>query len=121
MPLQVPSQLYSFDVDSDKDVADKSLNQNSVYVGQIESYQLPTTTNTAATQDIRASSHYLGGDLTTSGLNVLGNGTRVSSKPIILTKNYKRTNGKNQARELRCWANVERLITIRGGSVVVSA
>jgi len=121
MPLQVPSQLYSFDVDSDKDSTDKALNQNSVYIGQIESYQLPTATNTAATQDIRATSHYLGVDLTTSGLNVLGNGTRVSSKPIILTKNYKRTNGKNQAREIRVYANVERMITIRGGSVVVSA
>lgn len=120
-PLQVPSQLYSFDVDSNKAVVDNALNQNSVYVGQIEAYQLPTTTNTVAGNDIRATAHYLGIDLTTSGFNVLGNGTKVGSKPIIVSKTYKRTNGKHQAREMRIYANVERLITIKGGDVVVSA
>ena len=120
-PLQVPSQLYSFDVDSNKDAVDKALNQNSVYIGQIEGYQLPTAVNGAAGNDIRATAHYIGIDMTTSGFNVLGNGTKVGSKPIILSKTYKRTNGKHQAREIRVYANVERLITIKGGDVVVSA
>ena len=120
-PLQVPSQLYSFDVDSDKAESDRAVNQNSVYVGSIEGYQMPNGTNTVLGNDLRASAHYLGLDLTTSGFNVLGNGTTVGSKPIILSKSYKRTNGKNQGREIRCWASVERLITIKGGDVVVSA
>lgn len=120
-PLQVPSQIYSFDTDTDKAVADNGLNQNSVYVGKIEGFQLPDQSNTGLTNDIRASSHYVGVDLTTSGMNVLGNGKRIGVKPIIISKTIKRTAGNATAREMRVWASVERLITIRNGEVVVSA
>ena len=120
-PLQVPNQMYSFDADTDKAVADNGLNQNSVYVGKIEGFQLPDQSNTGLTNDIRASSHYVGVDLTTSGMNVLGNGKRIGVKPIIISKTIKRTAGNQTAREMRVWASVERLITIRNGEVVVSA
>ena len=120
-PLQVPNQMYSFDVDCSKDTAANALVQNSVYVGQIEGHQLPDGVNTTLTNDIRATSHYVGVDLTTSGMNVLGNGKRIGVKPIIISKTIKRTENNNQAREMRVWASVERLITIRNGEVVVSA
>ena len=121
-PLQVPTQLYSFDTDTSKATANNPLVQNSVYAGgQIEGHALPDGVNTTLTNDIRATSHYVGVDLTTSGMNVLGNGKRIGVKPIIISKTIKRTAGNQTARELRCWASVERLITIRNGEVIVSA
>ena len=120
-PLQVPNQMYSFDADTNKAVADNALNQNSMYVGKIEGFQLPDQSNTGLANDIRASSHYVGVDLTTSGMNVLGNGKRIGVKPIIISKTIRRTAGNQTAREMRVWASVERLITIRNGEVVVSA
>ena len=120
-PLQCPSQFYSFDVDSDKSADDKALNQNSLYIGQIEGHQLPNATNTALSNDIRCSSHYIGLDLTTSGMNVLGSGKKVGSKPIILSKSYQRTNGRFEAREQRIYSQVERLMNIRSGVVTVSS
>ena len=119
-PLQVPSQLYSIDVDSDKQETDKKPNQNSVYIGQIEEFQLPDEQNTDRAHDIRGTSHMLGLDLTTSGLNVLGNGRRIGSKPIIVSKKLKRTRGREGAREMRVYASVERLMTIKNGKVIVS-
>ena len=119
-PLQVPNQIYSFNVDSDKANADGVCNQNSVYVGKIENWQLPDESNTGLTNDIRATSHYIGVDLTTSGMNVLGNGKRIGVKPIIVSKNIRRTAADATAREMRCWASVERLITIRNGEVNLS-
>lgn len=121
-PLQCPTQLYSFDTDCSKATANNPLVQNSVYAGgQIEGYALPDGTNTTLTNDIRGTSHYVGVDLTTSGMNVLGNGKRIGVKPIIVSKTIKRTTGNESAREMRVWASVERLITIRNGEVVVSA
>ena len=120
-PLQVPSQLYSYDVDTDKSNAANKLNQNSVYIGKLEGYQLPNRTNSFVGNDIRCTSHYIGLDMTLSGSNFLGNGKKVGSKPIILSKTYKRTNGKNEAREMRIYASVERLMTLRNGTVLVSA
>jgi hypothetical protein len=120
-PLQVPSVMYSFDADANKDRDDRLPNQNSFYLGQIESVVLPSSTNTNLDDDLRGKSHYVGVDLTTSGFNVLGNGKQIGVKPIIYSVNKFRSNGKNGARELRCYANVERLITIKNGDVVVSA
>lgn len=120
-PLQVPSQFYSYDVDADKSNPANKLNQNSVYIGQLEGHQLPNATNTDVSNDLRCTSHYIGLDMTLSGSNFLGNGKKVGSKPIILSKTYKRTNGKEKAREMRIYASVERLMTLRNGTVLVSA
>ena len=122
-PLQVPSQFYSFDVDANKDVAvpDRAVNQNSLYLGRIENHVLPTDANVGLGNDLRCTSHYIGIDMTTSGFNTLGNGKKVGNKPIVLSKTYKRTNGRNEAREIRVYASVERLMTIKNGDVMVSA
>lgn len=121
VPLQVPSQLYSMDVDSNKQETDKKPDQNTVYIGQIEGHQLPDETNAGRDSDIRGTSHMIGLDLTTGGLNVLGNGRQVGSKPIIIQKKLKRTNNREGAREMRIYASVERLMTLRAGKVIVSA
>ena len=119
-PLQVPTQLYSFDSDSDKSRADRQLNQNSVYIGQIEATQLPDATNTDLTNDIRGINHYCGLDLTTTGMNVLGNGRRIGVKPIIIQKTLNRPSTDVGAREMRVWASVERMIGIKNGVVTLS-
>lgn len=120
-PLQNPNQFYSFDTDANKAVADNALNQNSVFIGGIEGHVLPTGTNTVAGNELRGKAHYIGYDATTSGFNVLGNGKKIGVKPVIIQKTLKRTNGNNQAREMRIFTNVERVINIRNGEVVVSA
>jgi len=120
-PLAVPSLMYSLEPDTNKAAADHTLNQNSMYIGQIEAHQLPDGGNTDRTNDIRGLSHYTGVDLTTTGFNVLGNGKRVGVKPITYQALYKRTHDKRAARTLRFFSNVERVITIKNGDVVVSA
>ncbi len=120
-PLQNPNQFYSFDTDSDKSAVDNQLNQNSVYVGGIEGHVLPATDNTAATNELRGKAHYVGYDATTSGFNVLGNGKKIGVKPVIIQKTLKRTHNNNGAREMRIFANVERVINIKNGEVVVSS
>jgi hypothetical protein len=121
MPLQVPTQFYSFDSDSNKTVVDRALNQNSVFIGTIEGHAMPAADNTNAGNDIRGSSHYLGIDLTNSGQNTLGNGKKIGSKPIVLSKTLQRTNGEHHAREIRTYAMVEKLLTVIRGKVMVSA
>ncbi len=120
-PLQVPTQLYSIDVDSDKSNGAKAPNQNSVYIGAIEGHVLPNATNADRSNDLRGTSHVTGLDLTTSSVNVLGNGRQIGSKPIIIMKKLGRTRDREGAREVRVYASVERLMTIRNGKVTVSA
>jgi len=128
-PLSVPNQLYSYDADSDKqDIPRKRINQNSVYVGKIEEHQLPDAASAIMTNDIRGSSHFIGYDATTTGYNVLGNGAKIGVKPVIINKTYFRQPdlgttmvGQNNARELRVFTGVERIMIIKNGEVVVSA
>ena len=120
-PLQVPKQVFCMDSETDKAVADNAINQNSVYIGQIEAFQLPNDTSTDRTNDLRGKSHYVGVDLTTSGFNVLGNGKRVGVKPITYQTTYKRTRDRNAPKEVRFYSNVERVINIKNGEVIVSA
>ena len=86
-PLMMPSQLYSFDSETDKDSSNQALNQNSVFIGTIEGFQLPNATNGDLTYDIRGRLHYDGLDLTKTGYQITGNGTQigVDDKSIIVT------------------------------------
>lgn len=120
-PLMIPSQMYSFDSDTDKDLSNQALNQNSVFIGKIEEFQLPDATNTSLTNDIRGRLHYDGLDLTKTGFQVIGNGIQVGVKPIIFQKNYKRTNEDKFARKLRIFCAVERQLLLKSGEVIVSA
>jgi len=117
--LMVPSQLYSFDCDTDS----AQLNQQSTFIGTIEGHQCPDATNTNATgaTDMRATSHYEGLDLTKSGVQQLGNGAKIGVQPIRVLKTYKRTSQDYQSRDMRVFASVERLMLIKNGEVVVSS
>ena len=121
--LMIPDQLYSYDSDTDKSVLGQAVNQQSTFVGKVEGHQCPAQgSNSYGTDtDVRGTSHYEGIDLTTSGSNVLGSGTKIGVKPIRLTKTYTRTADDYGARDLRIYAGVERFMTIRNGEVFVSA
>ena len=118
-PLMVPSQMYSYDADTD----DTSLTQNSAYIGDVEGHTCPNATNTNAggDTDMRGSSHYEGIDLSLGGFNELGNGMKIGVQPIRILKTYKRTPEDYSAREMRSYASVERLMLLKRGEVVVSA
>jgi len=121
-PLQVPTQLYSFQSDSNKSRNDNLLNAKSFYVGQIEGHAQPDHANAGALEnDMRGKQHAIGVDLTTSGFNVLGNGKKIGNKPIIYQLEKTRTSNRHNQRNLRMYANVERVINIKNGDVSVSA
>jgi len=121
-PLQVPSQLYSYDVDTD---STGTVNQNSFFVGKVEGTQLcpadiPDFIQTG--DDVRATSAYAGFDLTKGALNTFDNATVVGVKPILFEKTYDRGTGfDNTARELRIFSSVLKTLTIRDGVAMVSA
>ena len=120
-PLQVPSQLYSYDVDTD---STGTVNQNSFFVGVIEGHSLVAVNNDGILQgsDIRATSHYNGFDLTKGSLNTFDNSTVVGVKPILFEKTYDRgQDADNQNRELRIFSSVLKTLTIRDGVAMVSA
>ena len=122
-PLMVASQMYSYDVDSDKTSATEALNQNSMSIGKIEGRSAPDADNSNAftAADLRATSSYEGLDLTKDGLNRLGNSTLIGVKPIRLLRTYHRTPEDSGALTLRAFASVEKVMVIRNGEVTVSA
>ena len=120
-PLRCPNQLYSYDVDVDKTITPNAINQNSLYIGTIEGHALPNAAGVTTNADFRGISHYDGLDLTTGDKNVLGNGIKIGVKPIQMQKTYTRTPGLLQARDIRIFTNVERVMSIVNGVVSVSA
>jgi hypothetical protein len=122
-PEMTPSQLYSYDVDSDKSNILGSLNQNSLWTGKVMGIQSATNDNTNSLGDVdaRATAHYEGLDLTTTGENRLGNGQEIGVKPIRIEKTYYRTTADNHPRTIRSFASVEKVMIIKGGEVMISA
>jgi len=130
-PLMVPNQMYSYNVDTDKQALPlQTLNQNSVYVGKIEGHQLPSDDNASLVNDLRSSSHYVGYDATTTGFNVLGNGARIGVKPVIINRVYQRQPnvagppqvlGQNLSRQMRIFTGVERVMILKNGEITLSA
>ena len=128
-PLMVPSQIYSYDVDTDKqDQPLQRPNQNSVFIGKVEEFQMPNAAGTDISNDLRATSSYYGYDASTTGFNVLGNGQTIGVKPILVQRTYQRQadngniiKGQNDARQMRIFTNVERIYNISKGEITISA
>jgi hypothetical protein len=120
-PLMMPSQMYSFDIDTDKDQDTQPLNQQSTFLGLIEGHQLPSATNADLSSDVRGRLHYDGLDLTKTGFQEIGNGEMIGVKPILLQKTYSRTSGDDSARKLRIFCGVERQMLLKNGEIIMSA
>jgi hypothetical protein len=122
-----PSQIYSFDADANKAVADRTLNQTSLSNATIDAHTPVAGLGAGdggtgvGTSDVRGCSHYLGLDLSVNGLNQLGNGRLIGVKPIELDLQYQRTSNDYEARTLRTYAMVERTASIKGGEIFISA
>ena len=113
MSTQSPSQVVSFDVDTDKSQAHQPTNQTSMTDVNLDGHNYETK--------VRGSLCLDGLDLTTSGANVLGSGTQIGHTPIRYTKSYSVVANQNAARTHRVFASVERQMTIKGGVVSVTA
>lgn len=123
-PLMCPSQVYSFDTDSDKQSTPAlKLNQTSMTIGKVEDHQMVSASLVAGDGDLRATSSYIGYDATTSGVNTLGNGARIGVKPIALQMTLTRGDPADQrsARDLRIFTGVERVFNLRNGEITISA
>ena len=123
-PLMCPSQVYSYDTDSDKQATPSlRLNQTSMTVGKVEDYQMVSAALADTDGDLRATSSYIGYDATTSGVNTLGNGARIGVKPIALQLTLTRGDPESQrsARDLRIFTGVERVFNLRNGEITISA
>jgi len=70
---------------------------------------------------LQGSMHFTGVDLSTSPMQQMGAGTMVGQKPIEHILQFNRTAQNNSARTLKYYSMVERLFTIKGGQVLVSA
>lgn len=120
-PLQVPSQLYSYDVDTDSSGA---ITQNSFFVGSVEGMDLcpADSSESQSSTDIRGTSHYVGFDLSKDSTNTFENSTLCGVKPIRVEKTYQRGSGDdNSAREMRIFSSVLKSLTIKSGVAMVSA
>lgn len=115
-PVQVPNLEYSWDTDSPKTGANAPF-QTSIVELALEGAAFAAT----AAGDFRGRKFITALDLTTSPQNTLGGGTKIGSKPMRIQRRYKITNGYNQARTLRVFAEVERQCMIRQGIVTCSA
>jgi len=126
-PLMCPNQLYSFDADANKATADNDLNQSSISNATLDGHAPVAGLGGGdggtglGTSDFRATSHYLGLDLSINGMNQLGNGRLIGVKPIEIDLTYQRTNDDFAARTLRTYAMVERTASIKNGEIMISA
>ncbi len=105
---------YSFDLLTDKLQPHQPKNQNLV---------INNTTQGVDQQEVQGSCHFEGVDLSVSPLNIPGAGMKIGQKPVEHLRTIYRTStaGQNDARELRYFSTVERLMTIKNGAVFVSA
>lgn len=70
---------------------------------------------------IEGQQHYIGIDFSVSPLNQPNNGVQVGQKPIQILHTLNRTALYNADRDVRYFSLVERIMTLRGGMVQVSA
>ena len=71
--------------------------------------------------DLQGRMHFTGVDLSTTPLQQMGAGTQVGQKPIEHILQFNRTAQNNDARSLKYYSMVERMMTIKGGQVLVSS
>ncbi len=110
--ISVHSAEYSKDIATNKDASDNLVNNQ------------PFTAATYAGNnmvELLGSQHYLGVDLTTSPLNAPGVGQVIGQKPVQMMHTLTNTNTDYGGRDVRYFSTVERLMTLKGGQVMVTA
>jgi len=110
--ISVANAEYSLDVATDKASADHTVTNQPFAATTVEGH--PQT-------DLLGSQHYLGVDLSISPLNAPGVGMEVGQKPVQMLHTLTNTNTDFGGREVKYFSSVERLMTIKGGQVLVTA
>ena len=103
---------YSNDPLTNKQVGNQPVNNNVISTNTFHGHSM---------QQLQGEMHFTGVDLSTSPLQQMGAGTQVGQKPIEHLLQFNRTAQNNSARSLKYYSMVERLFTIKGGQVLVSA
>jgi hypothetical protein len=110
--ISVSSGEYSKDIATDKSVADHTVTNQPFTASTFEGH---------AQTALLGSQHFLGIDLSISPLNVMGSGMEIGQKPVQFLHTVTNTNTDYQGREVKYFASVERMMTLKGGVVHVSA
>lgn len=110
--ISISNAEYSKDVATNKAVADQ--------VVANQPFSASTYAGNAMTS-LLGSQHYLGVDLTVSPLNAPGVGQQVGQKPIQMLHTLTSTNTDFGGRDVKYFSTVERLMTLKGGQVMVTA
>ncbi len=110
--ISVHNAEYSKDIATNKSVADQVVANQPFTTGTYEG-----TAQTA----LLGAQHYLGVDLTVSPLNAPGVGQQVGQKPIQMLHTLTSTNTDFGGRDVKYFSTVERLMTLKGGQVMVTA
>jgi len=110
--LNVGNAEYSLDTITNKQDATHPINNHVIGVNTFAGHNQ---------QVLEGQQHFVGVNLSTSPLNILGTGTLVGQKPIQFEIDYFNTAINGPARTLRFYSLVERQFTLKGGNVFVSA
>ena len=103
---------YSNDPLTNKQVGNQPVNNNIISANTFHGH---------SQSDLQGRMHFTGVDLSTSPLQQIGAGTQVGQKPVEHILQLNRTAQNNAARSLKYYSMVERLMTIKGGQVLVSS
>ncbi len=110
--LNVANAEYSLDALTNKQDATQPINNHIISANTFAGH---------SQQVLEGQQHFVGVNLSTSPLNILGTGTLVGQKPIQFEIDYFNTGINGPARTLRFYSLVERQFTLKGGNVFVSA
>jgi len=103
---------YSNDPLTNKQVSNQVVNNNVIKDNTFHGHSMRL---------LQGKMHFTGVDLSTTPLQTMGAGTQVGQKPIEHIIQFNRTAQNNSARTLKYYSMVERLMTIKGGQVMISA
>ncbi len=110
--ISIHNAEYSKDIATDKSTVDNTVSN--------QPFSASTYAGNAMTA-LLGSQHYLGIDLTTSPLNAPGVGQQIGQKPVQMLHTLTNTNDDYEGRDVKYFSTVERLMSLRGGQVSVSA
>ena len=110
--IAISNAEYSNDIATNKQSADNSQNNEPFSAA---------TLNGNNQKELLGSQHFLGCDLSISPINTPGNSTEIGQKPVQMLHTITNTNADNVARDVRYFSIVERMMTIKGGEVMITA
>ncbi len=110
--MSVHNAEYSKDIATDKSVADQTVSNQPFAAATFQGH---------AMTELLGSQHYLGVDLSISPVNAPGVGMEIGQKPVQMLHTLTSTNSDFGGRDVRYFSTVERIMTLKGGMVSVTA